>query len=374
MSQDTSKVECPECGTGLRLKTATLGKTIRCPRCQHQFRTPVEEEAEEPARRAAASRLATKAVARAAQRGPDPQEEEDKPRPRKGRASTRPPKKGGSFPVALIAVGAVVVLLFVGGGIAGAFWLLGRNKGPTGSESKGGTTNRSGPTTVDLTDDPTQHTRLEGTWKVYESSYDPHVLLQKRFAFKGDQVAEYQWTTRQHAGTYVADMRKEPARLEIKKPGLSRPIARAIYKFDGDTLILCIAEMGLDFPATFEGQIAELPIRYVYKLRRETLQDSEELAKAHFDSDILIRGTIGHDPVTVTGKVVDTGLENTATFLTLAGHKEGDKEIVLKCYYSDPQFKPKVGQRVNLLGSLTGVVSKSPVGYETKLMDCYILP
>jgi uncharacterized protein (TIGR03067 family)/predicted Zn finger-like uncharacterized protein len=325
MAPDAQKIDCPSCGTRLRVTTAVLPRAIKCPRCQHQFKPIPEDDndgnrvlpksalrpdrVEPPPRRLApvsrsASRREDEEIDR--QDSDEPDDDQDELRPTKRKKGGRTPKttRASSSSHVLVILGIVVLVLFLGGGIAGAVWLMTRkseegpstqtnlasNKDSTQTNQAGNkdaSPNRSGSAndSTNLVDDPNEHEKLQGSWQVVEMHGDNFVrtlkndrdmvALDMHFVFKGDRIIIYEAKKVWFEGTYKADSGPTPHRMEFwyAPPNPKMLIRRNIYRLDGETLMYCFT--GVDksgngpFPTEFKFK-KDNPMWFFFVLKRES--------------------------------------------------------------------------------------------------------
>jgi predicted Zn finger-like uncharacterized protein len=118
----TRKLACPSCQVTLKVADSLpAGKKIRCPKCDHGFAVPAEEE--EVASAAVNGIRRQRATLPREEEDDDEEAEERRPRKRK----RRPKKKASNTPliVGLIAI-AVLLVLGAGATLAWVFWPSGK--------------------------------------------------------------------------------------------------------------------------------------------------------------------------------------------------------------------------------------------------------
>ena len=88
-----------------------------------------------------------------------------------------------------------------------------------------------------------------------------------RFAFGADgQVAVTDGRDKPAAGAYTADLKADPPRVDIlPAPGSGDAPQYGVYKVDGDTLTLALANKEADRPAKFESPAGSQVILMVFK-------------------------------------------------------------------------------------------------------------
>jgi uncharacterized protein (TIGR03067 family) len=123
----------------------------------------------------------------------------------------------------------------------------------------------------------TDQERLQGTWKLASGQKGgkeapPEILKAFRLSFAGDKFTlEVGNPT---AGTYKIDPKAKPKAIDFTAEGKTVP---GIYQFDGDTLRVCINEVGNDRPKEFKSAAGDSIINMV--LKREPGEKSDKPRK-----------------------------------------------------------------------------------------------
>jgi uncharacterized protein (TIGR03067 family) len=119
--------------------------------------------------------------------------------------------------------------------------------------------------------------KLEGNWSVAEHEHGGVKTPLKDLANLSLEIAKGKMTTREAGDLKEAtiivgvDHKVKPAALDLKVASgtdMDKTV-RAIYKLDGDTLTICVAEPGKDRPKKFEGKKDSGHTRLVFKKVRK---------------------------------------------------------------------------------------------------------
>jgi uncharacterized protein (TIGR03067 family) len=106
---------------------------------------------------------------------------------------------------------------------------------------------------------------IQGTWVTPENSN-----LDAKWVFKGEKLIASVNGMDYEGKVKVDDKAKPHATLDIEltegPEDAKGKIAKAVYKLDGDKLIVCVAHPGLDRPKDFEPQPDEV---YVFEMKKE---------------------------------------------------------------------------------------------------------
>jgi uncharacterized protein (TIGR03067 family) len=104
--------------------------------------------------------------------------------------------------------------------------------------------------------------KLQGSWTVAESEHGGKKVPAKELAKLTVEVADNKMTTRdageikEEASITLIDGKAKPAALDVKitSGSDSGKVVKGIYKLDGDTLTICVAEPGKDRPEAFAAK------------------------------------------------------------------------------------------------------------------------
>jgi uncharacterized protein (TIGR03067 family) len=106
---------------------------------------------------------------------------------------------------------------------------------------------------------------IQGTWVTSENGN-----LEAKWVFKGEKLVASVNGMDYEGKVKVDDKAKPHATLDIEltegPEDAKGKIAKAVYKLDGDKLIVCVAHPGGDRPKDFEPQPDEV---YVFELKKE---------------------------------------------------------------------------------------------------------
>jgi uncharacterized protein (TIGR03067 family) len=106
---------------------------------------------------------------------------------------------------------------------------------------------------------------IQGTWVTPENSN-----LEAKWVFKGNKLTASVNGMDYEGNVKIDDKAKPHATLDIElteaPEDAKGKTAKAVYKLDGDKLIVCVAHPGHDRPKDFEPQPDEV---YVFELKKE---------------------------------------------------------------------------------------------------------